>query len=296
MIRKSIQTFIDVFWKSVSNKLFFKSILSEPFIYSLLFLFILLLILQIASVWKNTLWIWNNVPTLHSQISVLENSLETIYPEELVLTIKDGELMSNVPEPYVIRTPPEWLRIFNINESKNLAVIDTKADIEKFNSYDSLLLITKNSVVYNDQTGIHSQSFAKDSEELVIDKVRYTVFINFIRPLITNFIPFIKFGLVFYVVFGPLIGASIWLLIYLFYVLCMSVILILISKMIQSYLIYSQIFHISIYGLTLPIVSTFVLSVVGVWIPFLFTLIFMTWMTIILGYLRDNQEVIKVTN
>lgn len=290
MIKEKISKFFDTFWYSVSNKQYYKSILQLSFGFSLVYLWMLLLLLSTATVAKNTLWVVTKLPTLGRNIQLFESKVVEIYPDDLVLTIHNGELSSNVNEPYAIPLPEDWAHMLGLDDIKNLAVVDTNGKADQFKTYETVFLLTNSSLVFPDKGGFRAQPFEKYSDETIINKKKYTAYINIFQPFINNFETIVKGLLVIYVLFGPLCSSILNLIFYLIYLLLFTVPLLLVCKMSGIQFTYSQIYHLSLHGVSLPIFAVFVLSIFGVSLPFLFTFLFMCWMTMILMYLRDSGE------
>ncbi|MEK7585912.1 MAG: DUF1189 family protein [Patescibacteria group bacterium] len=69
------------------------------------------------------------------------------YPEDLVVTMKNGNASINKPEPYIVKIPQSWQNIGDNDSSNldNLIVINTKDDfnLETFRGYSTMVLLTK---------------------------------------------------------------------------------------------------------------------------------------------------------
>ena len=77
--------------------------------------------------------------------------------------------------------------------------------------------------------------------------------------------------------------AFIWHLVYL---LLFALILLVVAKVMGKDLSYSQIYQLSLHGLTVPIVITLLLGLFNVSFPFLYSLIFIVWMGIVIHDLK----------
>lgn len=77
------------------------------------------------------------------------------FPGDLVVTVKNGEVSMNKKSPFAIPMPISW---FDENERKhkteNLVTIDTEEQfsMEKFRSYKTFALLTKNELVVSNST------------------------------------------------------------------------------------------------------------------------------------------------
>ncbi len=91
---------------------------------------------------------------------------EKIYPDELVITVTNGEVSSNVPEPYIIpnTTPrPEEDEEYYTN----LFVIDTSSalSLDAIQAYDAYIVLTKKELVARTKENkleAHSLEFIKE--------------------------------------------------------------------------------------------------------------------------------------
>lgn len=103
----------------------------------------------------------------------MKNEFERLidrYPNELVLTIKDGSLSMNRTSPLVIPVEPGNELGKNY---KNLVVIDTakNLDLETYSSYDTMVLITKSGAMYEKDRKVEVQSF-KEAPDYVVTKAK----------------------------------------------------------------------------------------------------------------------------
>ena len=73
------------------------------------------------------------------------------YPNDLIVTLKDGNVSINKPEPYIVKVPESLSKPTDSNSPKieNLIVINTTEpfSLDKFKSYATYILITKTEVV-----------------------------------------------------------------------------------------------------------------------------------------------------
>ncbi len=119
-------------------------------------LFLATLVLALLLTIKPSYEVFQNIyPLVKGLDKKIEDTIIEVYPEELVVTIKNGTAKSNVTEPYYITMRKETLeKLFSyqkdsgITRSKiRLLAVDTKAKAEDFERYQSLALLTENSLV-----------------------------------------------------------------------------------------------------------------------------------------------------
>lgn len=192
-----------------------------------------------------------------------------VYPDELVLTSQNGQMTSNVEEPYSIPMPSE----LDVKTPRNLIVINTREPIaiDDFDRYDTLAILGGDAVWTRDpqKDKIEIQKFdqfikgafilnkQKVTEwvdiALKVGKVTMTVVLIFLPAFI---FVFLWIGYLIYLLFGALV---IWLM----------------AKLRKVDLTYGQSYKLGLYLLTLPILysvlTTGPLSMFH--IPFGFTLI-----------------------
>ncbi len=78
--------------------------------------------------------------------------VSSLYPTELELTVKNGQISSNVAEPYPIAFPEAWQSKEHVLPNKNLVVIHTSKAIDTadFTSQDTLFILGQNGFGYHD--------------------------------------------------------------------------------------------------------------------------------------------------
>lgn len=191
-----------------------------------------------------------------------------LYPDELVLTFRDGQLSSNVEEPYSIPTLPEFS-----GEVANLVVISTREPIAlaDFERYDTIAILGNDAVWTLDaeKNQIQIQKFDQFSkEDMVINEQKVTEFVDMAMKVGKTVITILF-------IFLPLIVFVFLWLSYLSYLFLGALVIWVVAKIRKVNLTYGQSYKIGLYLLTLPILydvlTTGPLSMFH--IPFLFTVI-----------------------
>ena len=122
------------------------------------------------------------ITKVYQFVKDVENKMSTLvqetYPQELEITIKHGVASTNVTEPYYLTIRQETLEnVLSLKEEDQntrsrvrILAIDTKGEVEEFEQYQSLALLTQSSLVYysSDQK-INIQSL-REIEDLTINK------------------------------------------------------------------------------------------------------------------------------
>lgn len=239
------------------------------------------------------------LPTFRSWIQTAKTDLPALFPPELVVTIKDGEVGTNMEEPYVIEFPERWKSVMDDDgpESeaaktfKYLVTIDTKAHVEDYESYESVMLVTKTAVVYPSKVGTSANldgetkttiqtSFMmlNNAEDTVIDKEYYDGIVAKIIPFFTYF-PAIIFSIItMAILVFPFVAAGFRLLGYFVYLLPAAGVLWLFAWLLGMKRGYQELYRLSLYGLTLPVFYGLLERLLSFHVPYVFTAIFLGWM------------------
>jgi len=192
-----------------------------------------------------------------------------IYPNELVLNLKDGQMASNVPEPFGILMP----KAFDVKQSTNLIVINTRGTISPvdFKRYNTAVILGGDALwIYDSKNDkIEIQKFSKmNAGVLVVNKQKVTEWINLVFRIGEKII-------IVLLVLLPLFLFSFFWFAYLFYLLFGAVIIWIIAKLRKVDITYGQSYKLGLYLITLPILygvlSVASLSVLR--IPFGFTIV-----------------------
>jgi len=199
-------------------------------------------------------------------------SLVELYPQELVIYIKDGKAESTVEEPYLLSLPEGVVKLWEPGGYENLLVIDTQNSYTgaQMNEYNTIAWLTKDALFVREDEGGISVINLSDVGNLKLD-----------RPLIDSYLaklmPYAKF-------LGPIAAIAISLGIYLsysgrlFYALFFAVVLLILSSVLKLHWTYGQAYKISLYAMTTGMLVEFVLGITSAYhqfsgFPFMFSLI-----------------------
>lgn len=215
---------------------------------------------------------WKSAPKL----AEIQQMVANLYPHELVLTWKNGEVSSNVDEPYAILFPKEWLshqdRKDDFPMAENLLVIDTSksVDANDFERYDTMLILGKDSVGSRDarQGKVQIQNFSRyNFDDFQLDKEKVLSLVG----MLFNFLKWVFLALLFALPLLIFVGLS---LKYLVYLIFGALIIWLVAKLRKVDLTYGMAYKLGLYLLTLPILVNVLSNVVHILnAPFVFTLI-----------------------
>lgn len=202
-------------------------------------------------------------PVFYNTLKTIVQSEVANYPDDLVISIKDGSAKVNKPEPYAIKmsSASEGLNGNNSPKLDNLMVINTTKpfDIDSFRSYSTVVLLTKTDLVMlkDDKGSIQILPLSKMGNTEIVK--------SSLLELESKFIKFLPFIIAFIVLFvyigifiGYFIGTLIMLLLYAFFIW-------LLGKLRGVDLTYQKSYQVGIHASTVIMI----LSILAVFIPVL---------------------------
>src|SRR3989338_1647719 len=101
------QSFIATFKNSVSNFSGYKNFLSRSFGSTIKYFYLFLLIVSFIGTIKIAVFLIPQIPAIDRFVLGAKQFIQTGYPSELVVNVKNGRLSTNVPEPYYIDPPKQ---------------------------------------------------------------------------------------------------------------------------------------------------------------------------------------------
>lgn len=233
---------------SIYNPAFYKSIPSKPLSFALSYFLKLILVLSLLNVLAIVFPVASGVTALtNKELPRLIAS----FPANLQVKIVNSQASTNVTEPYFIALPPSDSQ----ENYKNLLVINTKVPFsnEEFKAYDTLALLTRDAIYYQDQASgqIRASSLSRVNN-VTIDREHLSQVLNKFSPYFKFIIPVLL--IVFFVLF--LIG-SLFRLIYLF---VLSFIIYLLARIIDKQISYQNAYKVSLFAITLGLIVDLIVS------------------------------------
>jgi len=287
MINK-LRRFFFIAWRSATDFSYYKDIYQAPFSFSLKYLFALLFFINLVGGIIFAQAIVNYLPKIPSTIEKIKTAAKELYPNDLVVTINNGKLRTNVDEPFFIDFPSSLKN--TDKDFIHLITIDTKASVEDIKKYQTVILVTKNALVFPDRSSGYKVQFLTDIKGYyMIDKYAYNTIISKLLPYL-NYLPSLAYiFIVLAILVFPFFGAFFSLIGKVLYLLAMGFILWIIAKLMKVEINFSKVFQLSLHGLTIPIV----LSTVSQWLNFTmpvfsYSLIFFLLMIISLSRLKEK--------
>ncbi|MFH0772978.1 MAG: DUF1189 family protein [bacterium] len=290
---KKLSTFWYSFQKSLLDFTYYKDIAKASYWFSFKYLFLLLVCLSLVrSVQLGVLYttVRKNIP---SYISSVQKELVVLYPKELELRISNGNLYTNVQEPYTIEFP----KIFGDMEGKHMVVIDTKGIADNYPKYNTVVLVTKQTLVFPEKqqgsrTTTQMYYFSDLKKSVYMDYSEYSKIIKNLNPFIAKLPKLIDVSVVVGLALLPLFGGLFWLSSTLFGLIFLTLGVWLIEKIVKTSYGYKTLFRMGMHAATWGILFTFLLDITNQNVPYLYNLIFIAWMTFVLIKNREPKIVV----
>lgn len=289
---KKLKIFARIFWKSLTEPDYYKDILTAKFSFSLKYLYLLLIFSSLLLGIKTAVEVALSIPRIPGFIENAKSVLAEIYPDELVLTIKDKKILTNVEEPYFIAIPRE-MGILK-KEAKYLVAIDTSADIADFEKYQSLFLLSKEFVAMKDNsTGYKVQPLAEILKDVpdgaTIKNSDFDALTARLNPYLYYLYPAAYAGIVLLLTIWPLFIAGLGLLGRSIMLVLYSLLLFIFAKILRRGLTYKNIYQMSMHGLTISIVISTFLTLLNYNLPIISLIAFFIWMIVVVVYPNNSS-------
>jgi len=242
-------SFFAIFKRSLFDFSYYEKLVQEKLWRAVLYVYLLLVATLFIGVVKEAVILIPKSRDLAPLVVNLKRIIETGYPKNLIVTVKDGTVKTNVKEPYFIDFPTKEKNRPDVH----FIAINTKAAIENYASYKSAVLITKNAIVYKDKGSSLKVEPIDKTYNFVIDRSKYDSLVKKFSPYI-DYIPTIAivFVTLFFIAW-PFIAGIFLLIGKLILVFVVALLLLVVSKVLKKDLTYLQIYKMSLFGLTLPI-------------------------------------------
>lgn len=278
---RKLQLFGRVLWRSCTDPAYYKDILKARASFSLKYLFVFAFLFSAVATVRYAYSFAAFLPKLPQYVAMAREKGAGFYPKDLVVTVKDGEVSTNVKEPYVIDLPFA-LPVDGDNNPEHLLVIDTKATAERFTAYKSVVVVGKNTVYYRDDKGYKFYPLTDMKGTTVINKTLYDEWAGKVLPYL-NYVPQIVYGAgTVGLLLLPFVGATGRMVEYLLALLVLTIFSLVIAKLLKKKLTYPILYRLGMHAITVPVLVTYFFQFFGISVPFLFPLVFVGWMGVVL--------------
>ncbi|NMB91271.1 DUF1189 family protein [candidate division WWE3 bacterium] len=181
-----LKTFFYVFKKSISSPEYYKELLETKF--SFTFKYYLMLAVLVSLIFTSFVSI-KMVPETKAWLKTGVEEVKNIYPDDLVISIKDGKWSINKPEPYIIPMPQSIKEKYSANVD-NAVVFYKQGTINDFSSFKTFALVNESNILTNDNASGIKAYPVKDLPNADIDKSKAIEGINNVYKYI-KYVPFL---------------------------------------------------------------------------------------------------------
>lgn len=209
--------------------------------------------------------------------------LRNWYPDDLEISISNGTLSTNKPEPVIFDLPQEWNSLRDENMPSHVLIIDTKASIDDFASMDTVVLLTAKNIIVRGENKTEIHDFGNAKEDMAIDKH----FVDGIVDTLVTYtpsLPWILGGIVALslLVLPWIVGGMLWLGT-LFFLLWATLIMWACSALMGRGLRYGELYRLGVFGVTSSMLVSFIERMIGMSAPMLSSIVFFAWMIVVLS-------------
>ena len=265
-ILERMKNFFHNIQSSIYNPQFYAGLKGKPFSFSLKYFLSLMFFLSLIFGLFFSLFV---LPEMKKNVTEFFAVVQTQFPQELTITLKDGAISTNAEVPYLFPIT-EDLRSLNQNKDlKNFLVIDTKNEfsLEKFESYQTTFLVTKNHLVAKSENGEVRITPLKGFPDYEITKAS-------ISSLSSRLLPFVRYMtpiFILMVVTGIFVGTSLG---YLAYLLIASILIFIVAKIMKLDFSYGTSYQVGLHAITASLILDLLSYALGFSPPFFsFTLL-----------------------
>jgi len=278
-----LKTFFYSLKKSLFERRYYKDVAKASFWFSFKYLWFLIFILTIIKVLSFGGQYLKSRNRIQPKVNKLMIVTENLYPDELKLQIKNGQLSTNVREPYLF----DFKQKIKPTE-KHILVIDTQGTIENYPNYNSYILATKNAVVYpskssSNRVGETSVFYFRNlKKDFTLNKNIYNNFLNVIRPYSNKALYFLDYFVIIFLFFFFIFGSLFWTAGIIFGLLFLTFFVWIINLIFKKQYSYGSLFKMGMHAITWPILTSELMGYIKPPYPKFYSLIFLIWMLIIL--------------
>lgn len=284
---QKLKTFFHVFKNSLIKPIYYKDVLKAPFSFSLkyfLFFFFTLSFLNVV------IFSFFLIQKVHPYIERIKTQAPQFYPAELTITIKNGQVSTNVSQPYFIPIKPELFpeelgQVIKQQPIQNILVIDTLAEPSEIKKYQTFALLTKDSIAFianRNEIRIQSLEEIKD----------FTLNRQIIKEAWQQVIPYLRWIIPGVIIILFLTIPFLTIMIKFFYLVVFSLLSWILVKIMKLGINYAKVLQINLHAITLPTVIIAIFQSLGAdpRIPFFQSTILLFFILIIFTSIKEKTE------
>lgn len=283
---KKIKSFLNIVNQSLTKPEFYKEVINKPISFSIRYLYYLITLLFLVQSIFLFIFLAPNFFNVHEKLIALEKQTKSLYPDELTLRVKNGELKTNSNDPIHIDS-----QLISENKIDHLIIIDQNAYFKQDEIYNTLILMTKSEMILFDNKNQIVQKLTYKDLELAfsLTKMEFDQYVkDYYQKLIDieEFLPIL--ALVSFLLI-PFVAGLFVTVGKLMYLLLLSFFIQFLSIIFGQKIPYKKVFQMSIHGLTVPIILSLFISIFGVDIPMVYTSSFLLWMVYVLSKIKNSS-------
>ena len=290
-----VKTYFSILYQSATSLEYYSQVIAAPLSFSLKFFVSSTAFYAVMAALYLGLTV---LMPLKGMLSILPTQLADIYPKDLEITINQGQVSTNVAEPYYlsIEKVADFMdslkhQIKGVTTAKPtyFLVIDTTATADDFFGYQTFILITKNNLVYYNDAGraeivpladVDGFTLNHQLVETVFEKL--VAFFKLIWPLLIFLLILIFLAILPIALFSLVLG--------------LSVILVVFAQLIHLKLQFTQVMQIVMH-LSVPILLfTGLLHLIGLPINLRFYPSLLTFLTSLIVILNLREKSLTQTS
>ncbi|OGG16686.1 hypothetical protein A3D77_02900 [Candidatus Gottesmanbacteria bacterium RIFCSPHIGHO2_02_FULL_39_11] len=269
-----LKTFFRSLYLSATNPSYYRDLLKTKFSFSLKYFFGLSLLLTLISTIVFSLILIPQIKTLEQ---TLKTQADTFYPNDLVITLKNGKLSTNRKDPIVVTFP------FDTGENRKNLVIDPTASISAMEKYQAGVLINEDSLsLIGENNQIRTYPLS-DIENFTLNKSEFSKGVAMVEKFLDALPAFLPGILLVIFVFSISIGLFLKILFY-------SLLTYAVARVQNLHITYGKAFQLTIHAIT-PIVLLQILEIVfgiQIPIPLFFQILYVILLVIIIKEIKNK--------
>jgi len=280
-----VKTFFRTFWRSLTEPAYYQDVFRAKFSFSFKYLTSLFFLTSLVTGLGLGLRLVRLIPQTPNFVQTAKKAIVTTYPAELILTLKDGKIFSNVDEPYFIELPTQ--AGVPTSGLKHFLEVDTQGGVADFTKLESAFVLTADSIVAADSAGSYkvmplNEVLKKVPNGTSLTKTSIEALLTGAEPYLVKVLPKILLALTLAAVFVYPPLRTGWYLVGSLIVLApFSLVLFILAKLVKRQITFVKVYQLTMHGLTIPVLVAFVFSgfafyswvFLGAWIVFFIFLI-----------------------
>ena len=240
---KKLKAATYVFANSLISPKYYQHIIETRFSFSLKYFAVLALIASLITFSSTVKPITQD---LSEGISALESTALNAFPEDLVVTLKDGELSINQPEPYIFAMPKDFTDEPETKTPSNFLVFDSIGTLDDLEKYDTLILVNRTNILVQGSNKVEVYPL-KDYPDGELTAEILRSFANEVKPFLKA-IPYI-------VLTFALLGTVLYYFGFrLAYLVIVSLALMAFGSLRGLKLSFSKYYQVGLHAITLPLI------------------------------------------